>query len=74
VRSTLITPRSDGGAKLPSGQPTDPGNYTLGSAHSSGMNAVMADGSVTSLAYDVNLEILNRLGNRYDGEVLDSSY
>ena len=74
VRSTLITPRSDGAAKLPSGQPTDPGNYTLGSAHSGGIQAVNADGSVQSIAYDINLEILNRLGNRADGEVIDSPY
>jgi len=73
LRSTLIQPTSDGGAKLPNGTSIDPANYRLGSAHPSGMNVVFADGSVSSVNYDINLEILNRMGNRYDGEVYDQS-
>jgi prepilin-type processing-associated H-X9-DG protein len=42
----------------------------LGSAHSGGINAVFADNSVTFLTYEIDLETLNRLGNRYDGEVI----
>jgi prepilin-type processing-associated H-X9-DG protein len=70
-RSTLIQPRPDGADPRPNGQPTDPLNYVLGSAHSGGINAAFADGSVTTITYEVNLEFFNRLGNRYDGEVVD---
>jgi prepilin-type N-terminal cleavage/methylation domain-containing protein/prepilin-type processing-associated H-X9-DG protein len=79
LRSTLIRPMSDGTDPPPKGapgsgtnstDPTDPLNYPLGSAHSGGINAVLADGSVTFLSYDIDLETLNRLGNRYDGETV----
>jgi prepilin-type N-terminal cleavage/methylation domain-containing protein len=70
LRSTLIRPRSDGTDPPPNGQPIDPLNYALGSAHSGGINAVLGDGSVTFLNYDIDLEILNRLGNRADGETI----
>jgi len=72
IRSTIIRPISDGTDPQPNGSPTDPLNYPLGSAHSGGINAVMADGSVTFLNYDIDLETLNRLGNRYDGESIGS--
>lgn len=70
LRSTLIRPRSDGTDPVPNGQPTDPLNYALGSAHAGGINAAYGDGSVGFLSYDVDLETLNRLGNRSDGEVV----
>jgi len=70
LRSTLIRPLSDGSApRIPSGD-NDPLNYTIGSSHSGGVNAVFADGSVGFIQYEVDLETLNRLGNRADGEVL----
>jgi prepilin-type processing-associated H-X9-DG protein len=47
--------------------------YALGSAHSGGVNAVFADGSVHTLNYEMDPETLNRLGNRADGDVVDSS-
>ena len=74
LRSTLLQPRADGTNPLPNGQPTDPLNYLFGSAHSGGINAVFADGSVTFISYDVDLETFNRLGNRYDGETITQSY
>ena len=50
----------------------DPSNFTLGSAHSGGVNAVYADGSVTFISYDMDFETLNRFGNRSDSEVIGS--
>jgi prepilin-type N-terminal cleavage/methylation domain-containing protein/prepilin-type processing-associated H-X9-DG protein len=45
--------------------------YSFGSAHSAGINALFADGSVTQLNYDINREVFNRLGHRHDGEVVE---
>ena len=38
------------------------------------MNAVFADGSVTSLSYDIDPETFNQLGNRADDETIKGSY
>lgn len=46
--------------------------FSFGSAHTSGLNAVFADGSVHFLNYDVDQELFNLLGNRSDGEVVNS--
>jgi prepilin-type processing-associated H-X9-DG protein len=74
-RSTLIRPRADGEVPEPSdANPNDPGNYPLGSAHAGGINVAFADGSVGAVTYEVNLETLNQLGNRYDGEVIDEEF
>jgi prepilin-type N-terminal cleavage/methylation domain-containing protein/prepilin-type processing-associated H-X9-DG protein len=73
-RSSLIRPRNDGEDPRPNGQPTDGLNYAIGSAHSGGINVVYADGSIGSISYEVDLETFNRLGNRYDGEVISSGY
>jgi prepilin-type N-terminal cleavage/methylation domain-containing protein/prepilin-type processing-associated H-X9-DG protein len=40
----------------------------FGSAHSAACNFAMADGSVRSVAYEIDLLIYRRLGNRMDGE------
>jgi prepilin-type N-terminal cleavage/methylation domain-containing protein len=47
--------------------------YGLGSAHSSVMNAVLADGSTQTISFDIDRELLNRLGHPFDGEVVDKS-
>jgi prepilin-type N-terminal cleavage/methylation domain-containing protein/prepilin-type processing-associated H-X9-DG protein len=47
------------------------GIYIFGSAHSSGFNVAMCDGSVRSIAYAVDLETHRRLGNRRDGLPID---
>jgi prepilin-type N-terminal cleavage/methylation domain-containing protein/prepilin-type processing-associated H-X9-DG protein len=78
LRSTLLPPRQDGAdpATL-TGDPaglTDPSCYVFGSAHAGGINAVFADGSVTFITYDVDLETFNRLGNRQDGEIITQSF
>ena len=44
--------------------------YAFGAAHSGGMNAVYADGSVHFINYDVDREMFNLLGNRDDGAVV----
>ncbi len=43
----------------------------IGSAHSSGVHASFADGSVRSISYDINREILNYLGHRSDAQPVD---
>jgi prepilin-type processing-associated H-X9-DG protein len=48
--------------------------YSFGSAHSSGMNAVFADGSVAFIGFDIDRETFNRLGHRNDGETITQSY
>jgi prepilin-type N-terminal cleavage/methylation domain-containing protein/prepilin-type processing-associated H-X9-DG protein len=74
LRSTLIRPRSDSeDPKLPINDHTNPGNYPFGSAHSGGINAAFADGSVTFISFDVDLENFNRFANRLDGEVINES-
>jgi len=76
VRSTMVQPRADGTGNGPpvANDNHDLGNYALGSAHSGGINAAFADGSVTFLNYDIDLETLNRLGHRYDGEAITQAY
>ncbi len=45
----------------------------FGSAHPSGWQAVLCDGSVRSLSYSIDPAIHSRLGNRRDGEAIDGS-
>lgn len=72
LRSTLIKSRPDSQDPPPvDSNDEDPGNYPFGSAHADGINAVFADGSVPFISYDVDLENFNRLGHRFDGEVID---
>lgn len=71
LRSTLMRPLADTSSFRPTGQYTDPLNYPLGSSHSGGCNGVFADGSVTFLSFEIDLETLNRLGNREDGEIVN---
>ncbi len=71
LRSTLIQPRADSSSPAPLDTNPDPSNFQLGSAHNGGINAAYADGSVGFISYDINLEILNRLGNRMDGEAVN---
>jgi prepilin-type N-terminal cleavage/methylation domain-containing protein/prepilin-type processing-associated H-X9-DG protein len=77
MRSTLMRPLSDGQDPAPppgpQQQPTAWYNYPLGSSHSGGINAAFADGSVTFISYDIELENFNRMGNRIDGEVISES-
>ncbi|MGI9456118.1 MAG: DUF1559 domain-containing protein [Aeoliella sp.] len=45
-------------------------NYRFGSAHASGYNAVMCDGSVQLIAYDIDFQVHADLANRMDGNVV----
>jgi prepilin-type processing-associated H-X9-DG protein len=47
--------------------------YSFGSAHSSGINCVFADGSVHTISYDIDPDTFIYLGNREDNEPLDLS-
>lgn len=67
LRSTMFVPRSDGDMEEPS---VHTENYLFGSAHPGGINTLFADGSVSTLGYDVDIETFNRLGHREDGETV----
>jgi prepilin-type processing-associated H-X9-DG protein len=71
----LLQPRSDNeDPPIPPNDPQDIGNYQFGSAHPGGINALMADGSVTGMSFDVDIETFNRLGSRQDGETITQDY
>jgi prepilin-type processing-associated H-X9-DG protein len=73
LRSTLIRPRHDSQDPPPPDSAEEPSYYAFGSAHAGGINAVFADGSVSFISYDVDLENFNRLGHRHDGEVMNDA-
>jgi prepilin-type processing-associated H-X9-DG protein len=75
LRSCMFQPRADGDGPEPDHtDPRDAGNYPFGAAHSSGMNALFADGSVTSINYEIDRETFNRLGHRRDGETITEQF
>ena len=47
--------------------------FHFGSAHAGAINAAFGDGSVHTISYDVDPILFNRLGDRRDGEVIDTS-
>lgn len=53
------------------GIPEDTYDY-FGSAHASGFNVVMSDGSGQSISYSIQLDVLKNLCNRADGKVIDN--
>lgn len=67
VRLTYCQPTQDS-TKFIAGNGT---TVTPGSAHAGGINAVFADGSVTAITFEVDLETFNRMAHRADGEVVD---
>ena len=46
----------------------------LGSAHGAGFYSAFADGSVHLISYSVDATVLNNLGDRRDGEVIDQPF
>ncbi len=49
------------------------GNRLFGSSHIGRINAVFADGSVHGISYAVSRTVFRRLGDRSDGQIVDSS-
>ncbi len=48
-----------------------PHHFAFGSAHPGGWHAAFCDGSVHSISYDLDVDVLYRLGSRFDGEILN---
>lgn len=46
-------------------------SYNWGSAHTGGLNVVLCDGSVRTITYSVDLELLRRVGSKSDNQVVD---
>jgi prepilin-type N-terminal cleavage/methylation domain-containing protein/prepilin-type processing-associated H-X9-DG protein len=46
--------------------------HCVGSAHSSGVHAAFADGSVRNISYDIDRATFNLLAHRSDGQVVDT--
>ena len=68
MRSTAFPMRPDGDdAELTERQY----GFCLGSAHPGGVNFVYADGSVDTIGYDIEWQVLNLYAHRSDGEVVD---
>lgn len=76
VRSTGVTPLRDRAipaAEYNLGDKWWQERIRFGSAHSAGMNGVFGDGSVRTIAYDIDGTVFNYLGNRNDGQASDAS-
>jgi len=69
LRSCVFPIEQDG--ELP--EDDDEFAFSFGSAHPSGINALFADGAVTSISYDIDRETFNRMGHRHDGEPITQS-
>jgi prepilin-type N-terminal cleavage/methylation domain-containing protein/prepilin-type processing-associated H-X9-DG protein len=65
------TIRSVGQSPLPDYFGTEPEEQLFGSSHPGRFNAVFADGSVRTIAYDIDPDIFYLLGDISDGEVID---
>jgi len=63
VRATTLIPLPD--------TTTGDGERRFGSSHDGGFNALLADGSVRLLTYQIDAEVFRRLGNRNDGLPLE---
>lgn len=71
VRSTAYQFMGD--RNVLSGESSRNFGFRFGSAHPSGMNALLADGSVRHLSFTIDRVVFNRLGNRRDGAAVDGS-
>ena len=82
-RSSCPRPNGYGSAPLPPMQDQELGDFNaqkaifsywrMGSAHAGGFNVMFADGSVSFINYDIDLETQRCLGTRNGGEPLDKS-
>ena len=76
MRSTCFPPLQDAITSLTSddsmfGFFADVPNF--GSPHPGGFNCVFADGSVRTISYDIDPEVFDFLGDRQDGQVIDTA-
>jgi prepilin-type N-terminal cleavage/methylation domain-containing protein len=83
VRSTCFPAYQDNDAFTYSFTPINSGNdpfgsgedvYNFGSAHTAGLNAVFADGSVHTISYEIDSINFNRLGAKADDENIDLQF
>jgi hypothetical protein len=75
LRFTAFAPIRD--RKAIPGTDTVPGllwnfGYYFGSAHPAGINMVYGDGSVHFVAYNIDRDIFNKLGDRMDGNAINA--
>jgi prepilin-type processing-associated H-X9-DG protein len=71
IRTTLCTPVQDSPSLITASSSDKKSSFmTPGSAHSAGINAVFADGSVAMIGYDITPDIFNCLGHRADGQAV----
>ncbi len=70
VRTTYCLPVRDSTKRVSSGDGKG-SHRSPGSAHSAGINTVFADGSVSTINYDVDPATFNALGHRSDGEAIN---
>jgi prepilin-type N-terminal cleavage/methylation domain-containing protein/prepilin-type processing-associated H-X9-DG protein len=71
VTTFPIRPDAESDPTLPSDKEDRLYGFFFGSAHSGGINALFADGSVHTVNYDIEQVLFNRLGHREDGETVD---
>jgi prepilin-type N-terminal cleavage/methylation domain-containing protein len=73
IRMTMCPPAQDGDAYFVAGvrRGERQEGFPLGSAHSGIFNVAYADASVRQLSYEIDLETLNRLGHRSDGDTIN---
>jgi prepilin-type N-terminal cleavage/methylation domain-containing protein/prepilin-type processing-associated H-X9-DG protein len=65
VRRTNLAPLSDYSG-------TGPGKRRFGSAHTGRFNGAFADGSVRSISYTIDVTVFSCLGNKSDGQVINT--
>ena len=71
MRSTMAQPYPDSSiSPIRDGDPpSENQTYLLGSAHSSGIHGLFADGSTRTISYDIDIDVLNSIGTR-NGEAI----
>jgi prepilin-type N-terminal cleavage/methylation domain-containing protein len=65
MRSTLYPPAPDMNNAV--------SGYEFGSAHPSGVQGLLGDGSVRMIRYGISATVFDRLGHRADGQVIDAN-
>lgn len=74
LRRTDIAPLPDCIHPPPAGQPACIDSVRFGSSHTGGFQAVLGDASVRMISFSITVTTFNRLGNRFDGNVLGPDF